>query len=55
MPVIMKIDRRFKLKDILRMSIDLTKITYKYRISHHYQNIHIKSEEIKEVSSVMTA
>lgn len=54
MPVIMKIDRRFKLKDIVRMSIDLIKIAYKYRISHHYQNILIKSEKIKEVSSVMT-
>jgi glycosyltransferase involved in cell wall biosynthesis len=55
MPVIMKIDRRFKLKDILRMSVDLIKIAYKYRISHQYQNILIQSEEIKEVSSVMTA
>jgi dolichol-phosphate mannosyltransferase len=54
MPVIMKIDRRFKLKDILRMSIDLTKIAYKYRISHYYQNIIMKSEKIKQVSSVMT-
>ena len=54
MPVIMKIDRRFKLKDILRMSIDLIKIAYKYRISHQYQNILIKSDEIKKVSSVMT-
>jgi dolichol-phosphate mannosyltransferase len=55
MPVIMKIDRRFKLKDILRMSIDLIKIVYKYRIAHHHPNIPIKSEEIKEVSSIMTA
>ena len=55
MPVIMKIDRRFKIKDIVRMSIDLIKIAYKYRISHHYQNILIKSGELKEVSSVMTA
>jgi dolichol-phosphate mannosyltransferase len=53
MPVIMKIDRRFKFKDILRMSIDLIKIAYKYRISHKYQSILIQSEEIKEVSSVM--
>jgi dolichol-phosphate mannosyltransferase len=54
MPVIMEIDRRFKLKDIVRMSIDLIKITYKYRISRHYQNILIKSERIKEFTSVMT-
>jgi dolichol-phosphate mannosyltransferase len=54
MPVIMRIDRRFKIKDIIRMAIDLSKIAYKYRISRHYQNILLKSEKIKEVSSVMT-
>ncbi|HZA61404.1 MAG TPA: hypothetical protein VE573_00930, partial [Nitrososphaeraceae archaeon] len=54
MPVIMKIDRRFKIKDVIRMAIDLSKIAYKYRISHQYHNILLKSEKIKEVSSVMT-
>jgi dolichyl-phosphate beta-glucosyltransferase len=38
MPVVMKIDRRFNAKDIVNMVIDVTRIWYKYRIAHHYQN-----------------
>ncbi len=49
MPVIMKIDRKFKVKDILRMLIDLIKITYKHRISHQYQKIYINKEEKETV------
>lgn len=37
MPVIMKIDRRFKTKEILNMFLDVTRIWYKYRITHRYQ------------------
>jgi glycosyltransferase involved in cell wall biosynthesis len=50
MPVIMKIDRRFKMKEVLRMFIDLIRIAYKYRIAHSYQNIYhdIQKEEMKE-------
>jgi dolichol-phosphate mannosyltransferase len=48
MPVIMKIDRRFKLKDILRMFIDLLKIAYKYRIARQYQSIHHRRIHNKE-------
>jgi dolichol-phosphate mannosyltransferase len=50
MPVIMKIDRRFKMKEVLRMFIDLIRIAYKYRIAHRYQNIYhdIQKEEMKE-------
>jgi dolichol-phosphate mannosyltransferase len=54
MPVIMMIDRRFKMKEVLRMFIDLIRIAYKYRIAHRYQNIYlgIQKEEIKkEVSN----
>jgi dolichol-phosphate mannosyltransferase len=40
MPVVMKIDRRFKMKEVLRMLIDLIRIAYKYRIAHRYQNIY---------------
>lgn len=40
MPVIMKIDRRFKIKEIVNMLVDVTRIWYKYRIAHRYQNIY---------------
>ena len=58
MPVIMKIDRRFKMKEVLRMFIDLIRIAYKYRIAHRYQNIYhdIQKEEMKkEVSNGIVA
>jgi dolichol-phosphate mannosyltransferase len=50
MPVIMKIDRKFKIKDIMNMFLDVTRIWYKYRIAHHYQNIYhdLEREEIKK-------
>ena len=38
MPVIMKIDRRFKIKEIVNMFLDVTRIWYKYRIAHCYQH-----------------
>jgi dolichol-phosphate mannosyltransferase len=38
MPVIMKIDRKFKIKDIVNMFLDVTRIWYKYRIAHRYQH-----------------
>lgn len=40
MPVIMKIDRKFKTKEILNMFVDVTRIWYKYRIARSYQNIY---------------
>jgi hypothetical protein len=40
MPVIMKIDRRFKTKDIVNMFLDVTRIWYRYRIAHRYQTIY---------------
>jgi dolichol-phosphate mannosyltransferase len=39
MPVIMNIDRKFKIKEIVNMFVDVTGIWYKYRIAHRYQNI----------------
>ena len=50
MPVIMKIDRKFKIKEIVNMFLDVTRIWYKYRIAHRYQNIYhdIQKEEMKE-------
>jgi dolichol-phosphate mannosyltransferase len=58
MPVIMKIDRRFKMKEVLRMFIDLIRIAYNYRIAHRYQHIHhdTQKEEVKkEVSNSIVA
>jgi dolichol-phosphate mannosyltransferase len=36
MPVVMKIDRRFNTKEIVKMLLDVAKISYKYRIAHEY-------------------
>jgi glycosyltransferase involved in cell wall biosynthesis len=41
MPVIIKIDRRFNVKDIVNMLVDLTRIFYKYRIAHNYQHLEL--------------
>lgn len=38
MPVIMKIDRKFKIKEIVNMFVDVTRIWYKYRITHRYEH-----------------
>jgi dolichol-phosphate mannosyltransferase len=57
MPVIMKIDRKFKIKEIMNMLLDVTRIWYKYRIAHRYQNIYQdiqkeKEEEMKKEEEV---
>jgi glycosyltransferase involved in cell wall biosynthesis len=39
MPVILKIERRFNAKDIVSMFMDLTRISYKYRLAHNYQQL----------------
>jgi glycosyltransferase involved in cell wall biosynthesis len=39
MPVMIKIERRFNVKDIVNMFMDLTRISYKYRIAHNYQHL----------------
>ena len=38
MPVVMKIDRKFNIKEIVNMFVDVARISYKYRIAHHYQH-----------------
>jgi glycosyltransferase involved in cell wall biosynthesis len=50
MPVIMKIDRKFNLKEIIRMFVDVARISYKYRIAHHYQHEYLRnSNTVKKV------
>jgi dolichol-phosphate mannosyltransferase len=43
MPVIMKIDRKFNIKEIIRMFVDVIRISYKYRISRHFKHKYLKS------------
>jgi dolichol-phosphate mannosyltransferase len=38
MPVILKIDKKFKIKEIVNMLTDVARITYRYRIVGHYQH-----------------
>jgi dolichol-phosphate mannosyltransferase len=44
MPVVMKIDRRFNTKDIVKMLADVARISYKYRIAHRYQQEYQKKK-----------
>ena len=46
MPVIMKIDRRFNIKQIVNMLVDVARISYRYRISHRYQHEYLKDRTI---------
>jgi dolichol-phosphate mannosyltransferase len=45
MPVVMKIDRRFNTKEILRMLVDVARISYKHRIAHQYQHEYMKNNK----------
>ena len=38
MPVVMKIDRQFNFKEIVNMFVDLTRICYRHKVLHAYQN-----------------
>ena len=49
MPVIMRIDRRFRTKEIVNMFVDVTRIWYKYRIARHYQREYLKKDLLKKV------
>jgi dolichol-phosphate mannosyltransferase len=55
MPVIMKIERRFKAKEIIKMFLDVTRIWYNYRIAHRYQDeiLHLKIHEMPVIISVL--
>jgi dolichol-phosphate mannosyltransferase len=43
MPVIMKIDRKFNIKEIVNMFVDVARISYKYKIAHHYQQEYLNN------------
>jgi dolichol-phosphate mannosyltransferase len=43
MPVVMKIDRRFNIKEIVKMFVDVARISYKHRIAHQYQHHYQKN------------
>jgi dolichol-phosphate mannosyltransferase len=43
MPVTMKIDRKFNTKEIVNMFVDVARISYKYRIAHHYQHEYLSN------------
>jgi dolichol-phosphate mannosyltransferase len=52
MPVIMKIDRKFNLKEIVNMFVDVVRISYKYRIARHFQQHYLNnSNNISTLSS----
>lgn len=61
MPVILKIDKKFKVKEIINMLMDVARITYRYRIVGRYQHTyhdntnnnrnHEKNEETKVLST----
>ena len=51
MPVIMKIDRKFSMKDIVNMFVDVTRIWYKYRIAHRYQHQMPSEDYLKKLSA----
>ena len=43
MPVIMKIDRKFDTQEIIKMFVDVIRISYKYRIARHFKHEYLKS------------
>ncbi len=53
MPVIMKIDRRFNTKEIVRMLVDVAKISYKYRIVHQYHHEYQKKSSNNNEKSIL--
>lgn len=38
LPIEIRLDRRFKMRDVLRMFVDVLAISYRYRILHWYQS-----------------
>jgi hypothetical protein len=45
MPVIMKIDRIFNIKEIVKMFVDVAQISCKYRIACHYQREYLENSK----------
>jgi dolichol-phosphate mannosyltransferase len=50
MPVMMKIDRKFNMKEICRMLVDVARISYKYRIRRHYNYEYLTKNNIPKKS-----
>jgi dolichol-phosphate mannosyltransferase len=46
MPVIMKIDRAINIKEIMKMFVDVARISYKYRVACHYQREYLENRKI---------
>jgi dolichol-phosphate mannosyltransferase len=44
MPVIMKIDRKFNTQEIMKMFVDVIRISYKYRIARHFKHEYLKRD-----------
>jgi glycosyltransferase involved in cell wall biosynthesis len=50
MPVIMKIDRKFRIQEIIKMFVDVIRISYKYRIARHFKHEYLKrNNNLKKV------
>ena len=50
MPVIMSIDRRFNIKEVIKMFVDVIRISYKYRIARHFKHKYLKRDnDLKKV------
>jgi hypothetical protein len=45
MPVILKIDRKFNIKEIIRMFVDVVRISYKYRIARRFKHEYLRSND----------
>ena len=59
MPVILKIDKKFKIKEIVNMLMDVARITYRYRIVARFQytyhnNNNIKHHEKNEEKKILS-
>jgi glycosyltransferase involved in cell wall biosynthesis len=54
MPVVMRIDRGFKVRDIVNMFMDVIRISYKYRVAHQYQNQIIREDSLRDMNITTT-
>jgi dolichol-phosphate mannosyltransferase len=49
MPVVMKIDRQFSMKEIANMFVDVARISYKRRIAHYDYHLYHDNNEVKKL------
>jgi glycosyltransferase involved in cell wall biosynthesis len=54
MPVTMTIDRKFNPKEIVNMLVDVARISYKYRIAHHYPHEYLKKKKNDNIKHLAT-